>query len=154
MKEITNNPLNARPQYGLLLVLLGVLFPIVALSAEVGDAVSKVNYNYVFRYDAAGNRVSRSVGSIAAKGATGSSTDIGEVTVAPTVTTGDVTVRTTADLFTAPLSYTVSNLTGTCVDDGQLIAQVTRLSLPNASGVYILSVRSKQSSKSFKIVRE
>ena len=80
--------------------------------------------------------------------------DLGEIVVTPAVTSDGVTVKTTADLSGASLTYAMSNLVGVRVSEGNITNPVTFLSMPSAGGVYILNIRSASSSKSFKIVKK
>ena len=80
--------------------------------------------------------------------------DLGEIVVTPAVTSYGVTVKTTADLSGASLTYAMSNLVGVRVGEGNITNPVTFLSMPSAGGVYILNIRSASSSKSFKIVKK
>ena len=113
---------------------------------------SRVEKKLVYRYDVAGNRVARIVVDDEAKRDTVGG-DLGEIVVTPAVTSDGVTVKTTADLSGASLTYAMSNLTGVRVGEGNITNPVTFLSMPSAGGVYILNVRSASSSKSFKIVK-
>lgn len=119
---------------------------------EVGSVASRVEKKLVYRYDVAGNRVARIVVDDEAKRDTVGG-DLGEIEVTPAVTSDGVTVKTTADLSGASLTYAMSNLTGVRVGEGNITNPVTFLSMPSAGGVYILNVRSASSSKSFKIVK-
>lgn len=119
---------------------------------EVGSVASRVERNLVYRYDVAGNRVARIVVDDEAKRDTVGG-DLGEIVVTPAVTSDGVTVKTTADLSGASLTYAMSNLVGVRVGEGNITNPVTFLSMPSAGGVYILNVRSASSSKSFKIVK-
>lgn len=120
--------------------------------SEVGSVASRVEKKLVYRYDVAGNRVARIVVDDEAKRDTVGG-DLGEIVVTPAVTSDGVTVKTTADLSGASLTYAMSNLTGVRVGEGNITNPVTFLSKPSAGGVYILNVRSASSSKSFKIVK-
>lgn len=120
---------------------------------EVGSVASRVERKFVYSYDMAGNRVARIVVDDEAKRDTAGG-DLGEIVVTPAVTSDGVTVKTTADLSGSSLTYAMSNLAGARVGEGYISNPVTFLSMPSASGVYILNVRSARDSKSFKIVKK
>lgn len=120
---------------------------------EVGSVASRVEKKLVYQYDMAGNRVARIVVDDEVKRDTVGG-DLGEIVVTPAVTSDGVTVKTTADLSSASLTYAMSNLVGDRVGEGNITNPVTFLSMPSASGVYILNVRSAHDSKSFKIEKK
>ena len=141
-----------KAKYGLFLFIFFTYFSFVVKS-EVKSVVSKVQKKYTYVYDAAGNRVARIVVDDEAKRDTVGG-DWGEIVVTPAVTSDGVTVKTTADLSGASLTYAMSNLVGVRVSEGNITNPVTFLSMPSAGGVYILNIRSASSSKSFKIVKK
>lgn len=137
------------------IICSGLLF---ALCAFVGrgenfGSVARQDACMAFTYDAAGNRIARAIHHFAIENDS-TAIDLGDISVAPTITTGTVTVSTTADLSNTCLNYVMSNMTGNCVDVGVISEQSTQLDLPSANGVYILNVSSQTNSKSFKIVKK
>lgn len=78
----------------------------------------------------------------------------GEVTVSPTVTTGEVTITTTLDPEQTSLSYIVSNLQGGVLAVGDITARQTAVQLGNFSdGIYLLSVQRAQGTTTFKVIK-
>ena len=105
-----------KAKYGLFLFIFFTYFSFVVKS-EVKSVVSKVQKKYTYVYDAAGNRVARIVVDDEAKRDTVGG-DLGEIVVTPAVTSDGVTVKTTADLSGASLTYAMSNLVGVRVSEG------------------------------------
>ncbi len=108
-----------------------------------------------YHYDAAGNRISRTfVEAQPTQNAPRLMGHGGEVTVSPTVTTGEVTITTTLDPEQTSLSYIVSNLQGGVLAVGDITARQTAVQLGNFSdGIYLLSVQRAQGTTTFKVIK-
>lgn len=135
-----------------LLLTSAIFCHALVLKAEVKDHSFQQKSKIVYKYDASGNRILRTVTSNSTCDST--SIDIGDIVVTPTITTDGVTISTTVDLNKSHLNYELSNLTGNCVAEGVIVDQVSRLNMPSTNGIYILNVRLKKNSKSFKIVKK
>ncbi|MDO4511756.1 MAG: T9SS type A sorting domain-containing protein [Bacteroidales bacterium] len=122
------------------------------MRGEVVDQLFHQGMKHVFTYDAAGNRISRMPKDALERDS--AVVDVGEIVVFPTITTGGVTVTTTADLNNSRLDFELSNVAGSRLVEGEIVEQVSHINMPSANGIYILNVRFKNNSKSFKIIKK
>lgn len=135
------------------IIINTTLTVIMAVWASLGAKAQ--SYVLQYQYDAAGNRIAR---VIAQPQQPQNSPRMmghgGEVTVSPTVTTDNVTISTTRDPEQTQMSYVLSNLQGSVLATGDILSQQTIISLRQYSnGIYLLSVRSNDEVKTFKIIR-
>ena len=126
-----------------LIVFFTVLLPI-GISAE-----------FVYTYDAAGNRVSRAA---VEQNQPRRSSHISEhnsfVTVSPTVTSDLVTIVTTLDPEHTQMCFMLCDLQGSTLAHGDITSQQTIVTVSQyANGIYLLSVLADQNIQTFKIVK-
>ena len=112
------------------------------------------NEHLLYEYDAAGNRISRTVVQGQPRQSPRNSLPSVDISVSPTLTHDEVIISTAMDIETYPTRYTLVNLQGSVLMMGNLYAQQTRLSLGQyADGIYLLRVESDVFSKSYKIIK-
>ena len=131
----------------LFFVSLAIMAPTIFATAQ--------SYVLQYQYDAAGNRVSRSVVEVQSPQNSPRLMDHGdEVSVSPTVTTDDVTISTTLDTEQTAMRYIVSNLQGSVMTICDITSQQTIVPFSNyESGIYLLTIQSEQGLKTFKIIK-
>ena len=121
-----------------------------------GTTASRADDEYLqYQYDAAGNRIGRTVVQTQPRQSPKLSLPAVEVTVSPTLTHDEVTISTAQDIEKHSMRYTLINLQGSLLEAGQIGSQQTVLSLGQyADGIYLLTIESDSLIKSYKIIKQ
>ena len=112
------------------------------------------NEQLQYQYDAAGNRVMRSVVQPQPRQSPRNVMYSATVDVSPTLTHDLVAISTTEDIGKHPMRYSLVTLQGNVLKSGFLPAQQSVLSLGEYSdGIYLLTVESEAFTRSYKIIK-
>lgn len=111
-----------------------------------------------YDYDAAGNRIARRVVTeqpvFAPRQPAPATHGLGDVSVVPTVTTGDVNISTTADLSQGGLPWTLTDIQGRVIAQGTMTSQMETVTINGGPGVYLINVTTAEAPSTFRIIKQ
>ena len=131
-----------------------ILGAIVLTILSVQGQTVRVAYDY----DAAGNRIARRVVTeqpvFAPRQPAPATHGLGDVSVAPTVTTSDVNISTTADLSQGGLPWTLTDIQGRVIAQGTMTSQMETVTINGGPGVYLINVTTAEAPSTFRIIKQ
>ena len=131
-----------------------ILGAIVLTILSVQGQTVRVAYDY----DAAGNRIARRVVTeqpvFAPRQPAPATHGLGDVSVVPTVTTGDVNISTTADLSQGGLPWTLTDIQGRVIAQGTMTSQMETVTINGGPGVYLINVTTAEAPSTFRIIKQ
>ena len=108
-----------------------------------------------YQYDAAGNRVSRTVVYQQPHQIQRKDFPIVDVAVSPTITTDVVNIANAIDLDKSSMRFNLISLQGSVLRTGDIKSQHTIISLGDyPSGIYLLRIETESDMETFKIIKQ
>jgi hypothetical protein len=135
-------------------ILKIVLIASVLMSMSTYLAAASIGNDVIYRYDAAGNRISRIMVHLGPNKSSSKPTVSGEVSVYPTVTDGMVNVELRFDTNEGNNAYIITTLQGNVVMSGDLNSSNAQIQLSCPSGIYLLHVSTDRGKHVFKIIKK
>lgn len=131
---------------------LNKIFCLVAilLMSIAGYAQSNVTIEY--QYDAAGNRISRQLATTPRSSSEPVDNDT-KFSVYPTIVYDFLNIAAQNDISNKNFHYSISNINGNVLLTGDLLSQITQLSVCLPSGYYIINIFSAYEQNSFTFIK-
>lgn len=110
------------------------------------------NVTLEYQYDAAGNRISRQLASTPRSSSESADNDI-KFSVYPTIVYDFLNIAAQNDISNKNFHYSISNINGNILQTGDLLSQITQLSICLPSGYYIINIFSANEQSSFTFIK-
>lgn len=110
------------------------------------------NVTLEYQYDAAGNRISRQL-STAPRSSSEPVDNDTKFSVYPTIVYDFLNIAAQNDISNKNFHYSISNINGNVLLTGDLLSQITQLSVCLPSGYYIINIFSAYEQNSFTFIK-
>ena len=108
-----------------------------------------------YEYDAAGNRIGRTLVQSQPNQIPRKSLPSVGITVSPTITSDNVTISTALDIGKHPMRFTLRSIQGSVLSTKDIISQQTIVPMSQyAAGIYLLTIESESIIESYKIIKK
>ena len=116
----------------------------------------KADNDYLqYEYDAAGNRIGRTIVQSQPNQAPKRNLLTADITVFPTITSDNVTISIALDAEKHPMRFTLRSVQGSVLNTKDIISQQTVVPMGQyAAGVYLLTIESESIIESYKIIKK
>ncbi|MBR5639399.1 MAG: T9SS type A sorting domain-containing protein [Muribaculaceae bacterium] len=128
------------------------LFIFVAMLCIPLAVCAQSNVTLEFQYDAAGNRISRQLATTPRSSSEPVDNDT-KFSVYPTIVYDFLNIAAQNDISNKNFHYSISNINGNVLLTGDLLSQITQLSICLPSGYYIINIFSANEQSSFTFIK-